>query len=110
MRYSFLISIFLISFVVAAQDPVPPIGQWREHLPYNSAIDVTAGDGKIFCATPYSLFSIHSSGDMVERFSRVTGLSETGVSAIQYDEVNKKLLIAYTNSNIDILYRNDIYN
>jgi hypothetical protein len=46
----------------------------------------------------------------VERFSRVTGLSETGVSAINYDEGNKKLLIAYSNSNIDIIYRNDIYN
>ena len=42
--------------------------------------------------------------------SRVTGLSETGISAIQYDEANSKLFIAYTNSNIDIIYRNDIFN
>lgn len=93
-----------------AQEPIPPIGQWREHLPYNSAIDVTAGDGKVYCATPYSLFSVTIAGNTVERFSRVTGLSETGVSAINYDEGNKKLLIAYSNSNIDIIYRNDIYN
>lgn len=33
-----------------------PIGQWREHLPYNSAIDVTAGDGKVYCATPTVCF------------------------------------------------------
>ncbi|MFZ1535082.1 MAG: two-component regulator propeller domain-containing protein, partial [Chitinophagaceae bacterium] len=78
--------------------------------PYNSAIDVTAGDGKVYCATPYSLFSVTIAGNTVERFSRVTGLSETGVSAINYDEGNKKLLIAYSNSNIDIIYRNDIYN
>lgn len=42
--------------------------------------------------------------------SRVTGLSETGVSAIAYDGVNEKLLIAYRSSNMDILYRNDIFN
>lgn len=88
----------------------PPIGQWREHLPYNSAIDVTAGDGKVYCATPYSLFSVNNSDNIVERFSRVTGLNETGISAIKYDDVNKKLFIAYTNSNIDILFRNDIFN
>ena len=88
----------------------PPIGQWREHLPYNSAIDVTAGDGKVYCATPYSLFSINNSDNIVERFSRVTGLNETGISAIKYDDINKKLFIAYTNSNIDIIYRNDIFN
>lgn len=93
-----------------AQDPVPPLGQWREHLPYNSAIDVTAGDGKVYCATPYSLFAVNVADNSIERFSRVIGLNETGMSAIKYDEANKRLLIAYSNSNIDIIYRNDIYN
>lgn len=93
-----------------AQDPVPPIGQWREHLPYNSAIDLTAGDGKVYCATPYSLFTVNVADNSIERLSRISGLNETGVNAIQYDEANKKLLIAYSNSNIDIIYRNDIYN
>lgn len=93
-----------------AQDPLPPVGEWREHLPYNSAIDVTTGDGKIFCATPYSLFSVNTTDNSVERYSRITGLHETGISAIQYDEISQKLFIAYTNSNIDIIYRNDIFN
>jgi len=83
---------------------------WREHLPYNSAIDVTAGDGKIYCATPYSLFSVSIADNLIERQSRVTGLNETGVSAIQYDAVNHKLFVAYSNSNIDIIYKNNIYN
>ena len=42
--------------------------------------------------------------------SRVNGLHETGVSAISYDEINDKLFIGYRNSNIDIIYRNDIFN
>jgi len=79
-------------------------------LPYKSAIDVAAGSGKVYCATPYSLFSVDIAGNSIDRMSRITGLSETGVSAISYDEVNEKLLIAYQNSNIDIIYRNDIFN
>ncbi|MBS1655486.1 MAG: T9SS type A sorting domain-containing protein, partial [Bacteroidetes bacterium] len=59
---------------------------------------------------PYSLFSIDLSDNSVERMSRVTGLSETGISTIFYDESNQKLIIAYSNSNVDIIYRNDIYN
>jgi hypothetical protein len=110
VRYCFFILSFFTSLCLAAQEPVPPIGQWREHLPYNSAIDVAAGDGKVYCATPYSLFSVNITDNVVERLSRVTGLNETGVNAIKYDEVNKKLFIAYANSNIDIIYRNDIYN
>ncbi len=92
------------------QLPLPPVGQWREHLPYNSAIDVTAGGDKIWCATPYSLFSVNLLDNSIERQSRITGLNETGISAIKYDETNNKLFIAYSNSNIDIIYRNDIYN
>ena len=106
----FFIASFFVTIAGSAQQPVPPIGQWREHLPYNSAIDVTAGNGKVYCATPYSLFSVNISDNPVERLSRVTGLNETGINAIKYDETNSKLFIAYSNSNIDIIYRNDIYN
>jgi hypothetical protein len=42
--------------------------------------------------------------------SRVNGLHETGVSAISYNEISDKLFIGYRNSNIDIIYRNDIFN
>jgi len=104
------ICFLIIHIPVLAQDPTPPIGAWREHLPYNSAIDVTAGGGKVYAATPYSLFSVSVPGNNIERYSRVTGLSGTGISSIKYDEANDKLFIAYGNSNIDIVYRNDIYN
>ena len=92
------------------QDPIPPIGYWRDHLPYHSAIDVAVGNNQIFCATPYSLFSIDLSDNSVSRKSRVNGLHETGISAIEYDGVNSKLFIGYKTSNIDIVYRNDVFN
>lgn len=98
------------SRLLAGQDPVPPIGQWREHLPYNSAIDVTAGDGMVFCATPYSLFSVELPEKKVARYSRVTGLNETGINAIQYDSAGHRLFVAYSNSNIDILSGQKIFN
>jgi len=83
---------------------------WKEYLPYHSAIDVAAGDDKIYCATPYSLFTVDLSDNSIDRLSRITGLTETGISAISYDEVSHKLFIAYSNSDIDIVYRNDIFN
>jgi len=93
-----------------SQEPIPAIGNWREHLPYHSAIDVVSGSNRIFCATPYSVFSIDLADNSVTRLSRVNGLHETGVSAVGYDGVNEKLLIGYRNSNIDIIYRNDVFN
>ncbi len=110
MRKIFFFILIIAFENLSAQKGFPPIGQWKEHLPYNSAIDVAAGDNKIFCATPYSLFTVDLTDNSVERLSRVTGLAETGMNAIHYDETTHKLLIAYSNSNIDIIYRNDIFN
>lgn len=109
MRYFILLLLFRAG-LTAAQDPLPAIGLWREHLPYNSAIDLAAGEGFVYCATPYSLFSVDTKDNSVNRYSRITGLAETGISAIRYDSAEKKLFIAYSNSNIDVIYRNDIFN
>jgi hypothetical protein len=92
------------------QNILPAIGQWREHLPYNTVIDVSAGNNKIYAATPYSLFLVDITQNSIERFSKISGLSETGVSVIKYDEANNKLVIAYSNSNLDIITGNAIIN
>lgn len=93
-----------------AQNKFPPIGMWREHLPYHSTIDVTASEKKIYCATPFSLIAVDPSTNEIERISKVAALSETGISAIKYDPGSKKLLIAYTNSNIDVIDEKGIHN
>lgn len=98
---------FLITNSIHAQ---LPIGNWREHLPYQQAISLVAAGDKIFCATPYSVFSIDPRDNNIERLSKMNGLSEVGVSSIGFDEQSNKLMIAYNNSNIDILYKSGIMN
>ncbi|RYG22740.1 MAG: transcriptional regulator, partial [Chitinophagaceae bacterium] len=97
----FLYALLLLPSLCIGQNKFPAIGLWREHLPYQGAIDVTASDQKIYAATPFSLFSVDKSTKEIERFSKVSGLSETGVSAINYDPASKKLFVAYSNSNLD---------
>ena len=110
MRTLLLLIALSINLCTYAQQRDVPIGTWKEYLPYNSAIDVAAGGGMIYAATPYSLFTVSMADKSIERLSRVTGLNETGISTIFYDDTQEKLVIAYSNSNIDILYRNDIIN
>ena len=106
MRWLFL----LFPFCAVGQNSLPSLGQWREHLPYQVTIDVTASENTVYAATPLSLFSIDTKNGETERFSRVSGLSETGISTIRYDAASKKLYVAYTNSNIDVLTSNSIRN
>ena len=87
-----------------------PIGNWREHLPYQKATMIAATSQKIFCATPYALFSVDFRENNIERLSKMNGLNEVGISCIGYDDVADKLVVGYLNSNIDILSKNKIYN
>ncbi len=100
----------LISFRGFSQNNFPAVGMWREHAPYQGTIDVAASPNKIYAATPYSLFSVDRTTKEIERISKVSGLSETGVSQIEFDHISKKLVVAYFNSNIDIIDANGIHN
>jgi ligand-binding sensor domain-containing protein len=100
---------FIFSFR-SAPAQLQPIGQWREHLSYNQAKNVTATKKGIFCATPYSLFSIDAADNSINRYSKINGLHETGIQNIQWDAGTDKLIIVYNNSNVDILAGNKIFN
>lgn len=105
-----LLLLLLAAFSAAAQNALPPIGSWREHLPYGSTIDVTASPNRVYAATPYSLFSVDFATKEIERRSKISGLSEVGISTIQFDLPTNKLFIAYANSNIDVLASDGIHN
>jgi hypothetical protein len=100
-RILFPFSLFFSAIIVHAQNNIPPIGQWREHLNYQNTQQVVKGD-KIYCATATNLFSVDTSGE-IERYSKVTGLNDIGVQCIGWDATTQQLLIAYSNSNIDVI-------
>ena len=80
------------------------IGQWRMHLPYNKAVSVTDGNGKVYCASQYGLFSVSKTDGSIERYSRTSGLSDFEIASVRYNSAAGVLVIAYANSNLDLLY------
>lgn len=79
------------------------IGEWRDHLPYNRALSVADAGQVIYCATEYSLFNFDQNDLSINRMSKVSGLSDIGISAIGYNDAYNTLVIAYTNTNIDLV-------
>ena len=104
-----LLPFFLfVNTTAFAQNSLPPIGQWREHLNYQSTIQVLKGDD-IYCATANSLFSVDTNNE-VQRYSKVTGLNDIGIQAIGWDATTRQLVIAYNNSNLDVLKKSSVKN
>ncbi len=86
------------------------IGEWRDHLPYNRTISVTNGDGIVYCATPYSLFYFDEAENTLTRATKISGLSDIGISRLAFNDVTNTLIIGYTNTNLDLIKGNDIVN
>jgi len=86
---------------INSSDAQIPIGSWREHLNYQNTIQVVKGN-ELYCATKTNLFSIDNKGE-ITRYSKINGLNDIGINAIGWDETTKQLIIAYKNSNLDIL-------
>lgn len=86
------------------------VGQWRDHLSYYNAESVTQAGNKIYCVAQGGLFSYDKVDNVLERESKITGLSDFGVKRVKYHEPTKTLVIAYADGNIDLLKGNTVIN
>lgn len=63
---------------------------------------VTQSPDKVFYATEWAILEIDKA-DRSPRFTtKVEGLSDVGISVLRYNADTRRLLVAYTNSNLDI--------
>lgn len=79
------------------------IGQWSEHLPFGNAVKVLQVDQTIYCATQSGLFEYDTQSYLISKWSRVNGLSGVSVSTMEYSPEHQILVLAYTDSNIDLI-------
>ena len=86
------------------------IGSWQSHLPQTSAQDVIEVNDKMFCASEFGIFSVDKSDQSIVSFGTHNGLSEAGISAFDFDESSQTLIVAYTNSNIDLIKNGQVTN
>ena len=85
-------------------------GEWKEYMSYTQAFKVANGGEKIYCATKGGLFYYNTTDNSVNKISRLSGLSDFDIQTIAYSNENKLLMVAYTNSNIDLVYDNKVVN
>ena len=111
IRKNFILFLFIQGFIfqtLFSQDV--GIGEWRDHLPYKSTVSVTASKENVYCATPYSIFYYNKNENSVSRFTRITGLSDIGIVRVGFNQNYNTLLVAYENTNIDLVKGNVIIN
>ncbi len=100
---------FLIFFALKISAQIP-VGTWRDQFSYRQASGLAIGEKTVYIATELALFEYDTEDNTTSKLSKLNGLSDAGISCIAYNSATKSLLIAYTNSNIDVLKNGRIYN
>ncbi len=109
LRLSYLI-IFLGFWLAQPLDGQVTMGQWRTHLPYKYCNLVEATNDRVFCASTGGLFYYNLEDNSVEKISKIDGLSDNEVSAMRWSSGLETLILAYQNSNLDIIRDGAILN
>ena len=102
--------LLFISLSFAIQGQNTPIYNWQEHLSYGNAKHILEVENHIYCATENGLFYYNKEDYTINRLNKITGLSDVGVSAMNYDSENNIIIITYYNTNVDLIKGDDIIN
>jgi len=102
-----LVLLFVFSFMSFSQ---VAMGKWNTHFAYNSVSQIAQSDNKIYAVSEGALFSVDKLDGNMEFYSKLSGLNDANISRIEFDNVEKQLLIIYNNGNIDVMGSGGITN
>jgi ligand-binding sensor domain-containing protein len=108
MRIAFLILCCFSIIKTNAQNSIGAIGTWREHYNNFNIQQVIKGD-QYYIASKNQLIVYNETTGKIGFLGKSDGLHETGIQTIAWDAQNAQLIIAYTNSAIDIVKGNQVY-
>ncbi len=109
MKYVLNCLILLLGVQATAQDNTP-IGTWRMHLPYNSVRQIIEADQFLYVLAEKGIYTHDLKSGQIEMLTKVDGFAESEVAAMAYSQDYNTLVIAYENTNVDLLKGKTIIN
>ena len=99
-RY-FLSLILFFSIVVTAL--AGGVGTWKNYLAYSDVQWVEEGSNKLYVLASNSLYTYNKNDQSIKTYDKVNGLSDTDIRFIAWNKTARRLVILYSNNNIDLL-------
>lgn len=86
------------------------IGEWRIAVPYSNAKALANGKEMVYCVANTFFFGYHKQQNYSVVYDRVWGLNDVEVKTVAYNPSSDIILVAYQNTNIDLIKGNQIIN
>ena len=106
-----LLSLALFLFALCFTATAQQLGSWRMFLSYQIATKSTTCGSIIYSLMNGNLLSYDTEDGEVRTYDHLEPLSDVGISHIAYSKEAGRLLIVYSNSNVDLMDENgDVLN
>ena len=99
-------SIIGLLLILATQLQAANIGQWNAYLAYHDITDIEPAGQLIYVLSSNDLFSYNVNDKSVYAYNKTNSISDTEINYIAWNPSAKKLIIIYSNYNIDLLDNN----
>ena len=100
-------SLALLFFMLCLSATAQQLGTWQMYLSYYIATKSVVSGSTIYSLMNGNLLSFDTEDGEIRTYDHMNMLSDVGISHIAYSKEAGKLLIVYSNSNVDLLDAND---
>ncbi|RNI26212.1 type IX secretion system anionic LPS delivery protein PorZ [Rufibacter latericius] len=109
-RWALVLGFLLWNLVADAQTNQLPLGGWQVHVPNHRAKAVAETPTSVYCATEDGFFRYLKEDQTLQKLSRTDGFSDVNLSTLRYDSASATLVVAYENTNLDLVTDGKVHN
>ena len=100
------IIVALLLSIINCQLSIAQIGTWRNYLAYHDIQDIQAAGNYLFVRASNSLYQYNKTDKSIYTYDKVNGLSDTDITHIRWCQQAKRLVVIYSDTNIDLVETN----
>ena len=104
-----LIRLMALSFIIYQLSFSPvraQIGTWRNYLSYAEPQQIQAAGNDLFVMASGALYQYNQNDQSIYTYDKVNGMSDVDIKHIRWCKQAKRLVVVYSNSNIDLVETN----
>ena len=104
------ICFFVFSICLSLSFSQTRVGEWDVFLDYSSVNCLFSNEQEIYVGTEAQFFTYNEADNSITSYSKLNGLNDTNITAINVDPLSNTTIIGYENGNIDLMYNNQVVN
>ena len=101
-------AIILLLLIANCQLSIAQVGSWRNYLSYAEPKEIQQAGNYLFVLASGGLYQYNQNDQSIYTYDKINGMSDVDISHIRWCQQAKRLVVVYSNSNLDLVDRRKI--